>query len=131
MQIPNKENSVGCEFKYIRNHYKETIIIKIIIGELKICIFLRANASYSMCLFFNVLNISRSLIKWLSFAVTQGGIQLMQKIMLQWGEKNLIFISEPCPTFSSSSNDCLHGSCFLRFHQLILKSSTVPWKYKN
>lgn len=51
MQIPNKENSVGCEFKYIRNHYKETIIIKIIIGELKICIFLRANASYNMCLF--------------------------------------------------------------------------------
>lgn len=82
MQIPNRKNSVGCEFKYIRNHYKETIIIKIVIVELKICIFLRADASCNVS-FLNVPNISVSLIKWLNFAVTQGRIQLMQKIMLQ------------------------------------------------
>lgn len=35
MQIPDKKDSVACEFKTITNHYKETGIIKIVIAEIK------------------------------------------------------------------------------------------------
>ena len=35
MQIHNKKKIGGCEFKYIRNHHKETVIIKIVIVEIK------------------------------------------------------------------------------------------------
>lgn len=35
MYMPNKKYLIGYEFKYIKNHFKEIIIIKIIIVEIK------------------------------------------------------------------------------------------------
>lgn len=83
MQIPNKKYSLGYEFKYIKNNCKEIIIIKITIVEIKDTCISKCRCLLRYVSFLNVQNISISVIKWFSFAVTRGSIQPMQKIMLQ------------------------------------------------